>query len=148
MRCVNCGRQAAADDSQCPYCGCPVLSRHDDPQAVRRAAHVRRLWDDAAEAPAAEVVPLYTAPRGLQPVDIFSEAAIWGVSWLLLAWLLGVVAEPATWAAAAVGLLVDCFVLATYNVRPWYHRLRRRNRPSGGSDDASRPAPTARVSGL
>lgn len=82
MRCVNCGRQAAPDDSACPYCGCPVLSRHADPVDERRTAEVRRLFDEAAGRPALHVVPLRPeAPRqGPDLADALLVLGFWTIA--------------------------------------------------------------------
>jgi len=141
MRCVSCGRMASAEDSQCPYCGCPVLSRPGAGASRELSDNVLELF---GEPPAgAEVVPFpggETPVDGPQPIDYLSESFVWAVVWIPLAWALGVLQIPLAWLALVLALGCDSWMLTSLGVRPWY-----RQRPPAAPRPRRQPgAPTNR----
>lgn len=147
MRCVNCGRRAAPDDSACPYCGCPVLSRHADPVDERRTAEVRRLFDEAAGRPALHVVPFRPeAPSGPNLADTVLVLVFWMIAQAIPWLLLGVADVVWAWAIGPAAAILELTVLRLYGARPWF----RRPEAPKEENDADRSAASVhpRVSGL
>lgn len=148
MRCVNCGRQAAADDTGCPYCGCPVLSRNPDIADERRTTEARRLFDEAAGRPALRVVPIrpLTTPVGPTGADAALVVALWVLLQIPALFVLGVADVPAAWFVGPLAALLELGVLHRFGARPWF---RRSAAPMEDThDDRSDPAVHSRVSGL
>ena len=148
MRCVNCGRQAAADDTGCPYCGCPVLSRNSDIADERRTSEARRLFDEVAGRPALRVVPIRPSVAPARPtgVDAALVVALWTLLQIPALFVLGVADLPAAWLVGPLAALFELGVLHRIGARPWF---RRPAAPMEDThDDRSDPAVHSRVSGL
>jgi hypothetical protein len=147
------------DDSQCPYCGCPVLSAHANHGAGTSdnyARQVRRIWDDPSDPLADKVVPLpvegaATAagiPRepSLRLLDGIGDTVLWGLLWLAVSLALGVAGTLETWAVFGLAMLNDLFILSTYQSRPWFVRRRPQQRRPARHVDPAGSARRSRVS--
>lgn len=121
MRCVNCQRSVADDDSQCPFCGCPVLTAAPNPAHTRVARELGRLW--AHPSGGDNVVSLVAVRRAALARwlrDAALEVGCWGVIWGGVAALLGVATSPGTWVVYVLALSLDLALLTTYRARPWF----------------------------
>ena len=147
MRCVNCGRMASADDTQCPYCGCPVLTAAETSRH-KAGARVRRLWEESTLPE--NVVALPRRPRIRMTVSLVAgEALVWGSVWLIVAGLLGVLSVGWAWLVPLLLLAVNLVIYQTYNIEPWHQRLlakwREEEQPPDDQDDTTG---NHRVSGM
>lgn len=159
MRCVSCGRMTSSEDSQCPYCGCPVLSEHQAGGAGARAAYTRqvsRIWDEPSDPTGGKVVPLPVAGAeaassvdpepGLRLLDGIAETVLWGLVWLAVSLALGLASSPETWAVFGLAMLNDLFILSAYQTRPWYVPRRSAQRSFPDHVDPAGSARHSRVS--
>lgn len=148
MRCVNCGRQAAADDTACPYCGCPVLSRNPDAGDERRTGEVRRLFDEAAGRPQLRVVPLPApvAAAGPTAADMLIVVVAWSLLQAPLLLALGAAGAGGAWLVGPLAALVELATLRAWGARPWFRRPAAPVEDTHG--DRSDAAVHSRVSGL
>ncbi len=147
MRCVNCQRTASPDDTQCPYCGCPVLSAVGKSERERLADNVRKIWDESRMPD--NVVPLVRPGVPLwHRLAPAADLAIWLIVWGLVTSWLGVAASLYAWIAFALAVTVYFVALAANGPPSVFLHIGQDHEPQEVPGDTTGIDENPRVSGL